>query len=109
MSPSGKLRVEIQFFNGCPNAEEMIRRVKAVCALFGRKINYKEHLVETREEAERIKFRGSPTVLINGLDLENMQEPDSGTMACRYYPGGLPTVNKIETVIRGCIKSEDQK
>ena len=60
--------VEVQHFEGCPNSSEMIARVKTAIKEFGNQINYEEILVETPEEAERVKFRGSPTVLINGID-----------------------------------------
>lgn len=101
-----KVTIEIQHFEGCPNSEEMIVRVKAAITEFGNKIDYKELLVETPEEAERVKFRGSPTVLINGIDLENMPEPIEANLACRYYKNGLPSVDQIKTIIAVQIKKE---
>ena len=74
---------------------------------FNARIEYKEILVETPEEAERVKFRGSPTVLINGIDLENMPEPKVGNLTCRYYKIGLPTVKQIKTFIFDQLKKEE--
>ena len=93
------LKIEIQHFEGCPNSTEMIMRVKEAIKEFTDQINYKETFVETTEEAERIKFRGSPTTLSNGIDLENMPEPKAGNLACRYYKNGLPTVEQIKAFI----------
>lgn len=100
MTVQDKITIEIQYFNGCPHSDEMIQRVRTACTKFEDSIDYRERLVETPEEAERIKFRGSPTVIINGSDLDNMPEPTFGSLACRYYPNGLPEVNKIENMIR---------
>ena len=94
-----KIKIEVQHFEGCPNSSEMIARVKAAIIEYDNQIGYKEILVETQDEAERVKFRGSPTVLINGIDLENMPEPKAGNLACRYYKNGLPTVEQIKAFI----------
>ena len=100
MTVQNKITIEIQYINGCPHSDEMIQRVKIACTSFKDKIDYEESLVETPEEVERIKFRGSPTVLNNGYDLDNLPEPTSSTLACRYYSNGLPEIKKIENVIR---------
>ncbi|MCK9426209.1 MAG: arsenate reductase ArsC [Ignavibacteriaceae bacterium] len=94
-----KVKIEVQHFEGCPNSEELIARVKAAMVKFSKRIEYKEILVETQEEAERVKFRGSPTVLINRTDLENMPEPTKANLACRYYKNGLPSIDQIKKFI----------
>ena len=70
------IKIEVQYFNGCPNSPEMIRRIKE--AIKGKEeiIEYNEVLVESNELAEKLKFRGSPTVLINGEDIEGRGKPD---------------------------------
>ena len=96
---SDKIKIEIQYFNGCPNSAEMIRRVKEVIKDIEEKIEYSEVLVESNELAEKLKFRGSPTVLINGEDIEGREEPESAALNCRVYEKGLPSVNEISKVI----------
>ncbi|MEO8398753.1 MAG: DUF2703 domain-containing protein, partial [Ignavibacteriaceae bacterium] len=84
----------IQHFHDCPNSPTLIKRVNE--ALKGLdNIDYKEILVDTNEIAEEVKFRGSPTLLINGKDFENMPEPEKPALMCRYYPNGLPNINDI--------------
>lgn len=89
-----KTKITIQYFRGCPNSSEMISRVKA--AIEGRedKVDYEEVLIETAESAEKMKFRGSPTLLINGRDYENLQEPEHISLSCRYYPNGCLQFSK---------------
>jgi hypothetical protein len=92
------INIEIQHFHGCPNSPILIERVKAVIKDFDN-IDYKEVLVDSNEKAEEVKFRGSPTLLINGEDFENQPEPENTALACRYYPNGLPTVEEIKIKI----------
>ena len=94
-----KIKIEIQHFSGCPNSEEMIKRVKEAIVGFEDIVKYNELLVETNELAERIKFRGSPTVLINGEDIEGREEPESASLNCRVYEKGLPEVEDIRKKI----------
>jgi len=84
----------------------MIKRVKEAIIKINNKIDYTEVLVDTPEKAAQYKFRGSPTVLINGIDLEGLPEPVSGNLACRYYKNGIPA---IETIIKIIENSENQE
>ena len=93
------ITIEVQHFHGCPNSEKMIQRVKEAISRSEVEIEFKEVLIDTPEKAELHKFRGSPTVLVNGVDLEGMPEPDSGTLACRYYKNGIPSVETIINTI----------
>ncbi|MEE9448415.1 MAG: thioredoxin family protein [Ignavibacteriaceae bacterium] len=90
------IKIEVQYFNGCPNSPEMIRRIKE--AIKGKEeiIDYNEVLVESNELAEKLKFRGSPTVLINGEDIEGREEAESAALNCRVYENGLPGIEEIK-------------
>ena len=93
---NNKIKIDIQYFNGCPNSSEMIHRVKEAIKGGEEKIEFNEVLVESNEHAEKIKFRGSPTVLINGEDLEGRAEPEAASLNCRVYENGLPGVEEIK-------------
>ena len=90
-----RILLELQYFRGCPNSPEMIRRVKEAIRGMGENVFYKEVLVETNKTAEELKFRGSPTLLINSKDFEGRDEPERIALSCRYYPNGLPTTEVI--------------
>ena len=92
---NGKIKIEIQHFRGCPNSPEMIHRVKEAIKGNEEKFEYNEVLVESNELAEKLKFRGSPTVLINGEDFEGREEPKSASLNCRVYEKGVPEVEDI--------------
>ena len=92
------IKIELQHFTGCPNAPILIEGIKEVIRDFDN-IDYKEVIVDSNEQAEEVKFRGSPTLLINGEDFENQLEPESPALSCRYYINGLPGVEDIKTKI----------
>lgn len=89
------IRVEVQYFNGCPNSGKMLQNVKTAISRFENKFEFVETLVEDQEAAVQTKFRGSPTLLINGIDFENLDVPEVPSLACRYYVNGVPTQEEI--------------
>ncbi len=99
-----KIKIEIQHFRGCPNSPEMIHRVKEAIKGNEEKIEYNEVLVESNELAEKLKFRGSPTVLVNGEDIEGRKEPESAALNCRVYENGLPSKVEIREKILANLK-----
>lgn len=95
-----KISIEIQFFHGCPNSKKMIARTKKAILYFENLVDYKETLVEDNATAEKVKFRGSPTLLINGEDFENLSEPYQPNLTCRIYSKGIPSLEEIKEKIQ---------
>jgi hypothetical protein len=99
-----KVKLQFQYFEGCPNHEKLYKNLmEAISGLEG-KIELEGILVEDDETAKKVKFRGSPTLLINGEDFENLPAPEEPTLACRFYPKGIPTTEVIrERIIQKLI------
>jgi hypothetical protein len=79
------MKVEVLYFEGCPNhapALEMVRRV-----LDREKIEAEVRLIEVTDEkvAETVRFLGSPSVRVNGVDIEQGREEDPPFFGCRTY------------------------
>lgn len=86
------MNVEILYFEGCPNhaiALEMVRRV-----LNREKIEVEVRRIEVTDEkaAESARFLGSPSVRVEGVDIEPGREGDSPFFGCRTYTVGGKTV-----------------
>lgn len=83
--------VELLYFEGCPNVEAVRALVQRVAADLG--IRAALRLVEvTPRDVERFRFLGSPSVRVNGHDVEpGADERTAFTFACRVYqtPLGL--------------------
>ena len=99
-----KVNLTLQHFHGCPNSGKMIQNVIDAIKDIKDKVEYKEILVETDELAKEYNFRGSPTLLIDGEDIEGMPEPANPSLACRFYKNGVPDANEIKNKIEEYIQ-----
>jgi hypothetical protein len=80
--------VEILYFEDCPNHEEARALVERVAAEL--RVEPKLQLVEVPDAAAamRLRFLGSPTVRIDGRDVEPGAEARSDyVLSCRVYRG----------------------
>jgi hypothetical protein len=83
--PSPRLRIELLYFDGCPSYKKAwsdLLDVLAETALDAH-VTVRPIRVDTLEKAEALQFAGSPTIKIEGRDLEGYTGP--GLMACRVY------------------------
>jgi len=88
--------VVFQYFSGCPNWKTTHERLEE--AIEDLAVGIEMQLVESPEEAAAVGFRGSPTVLIDGIDpFADPDTPAAGTLACRVYQtdDGSPTVDQL--------------
>ena len=79
------MNVSLLYFEGCPSwheADDRLRQALAITGHVDTTITYV--LVSTPEEAERLQFRGSPTVLVD--DVDPFAEPNSATSGTRLSP-----------------------
>ena len=97
--------VKVLFFDGCPNWTVADERLREALTQAGRSdVRVEHHRVTTPEEAEAVRFRGSPTILLNGQD--PFADPDAPVgLSCRVYRtdaglAGAPTVEQLLTVLR---------
>jgi hypothetical protein len=76
--------IEILYFDDCPNWRLTEALVGRIVSESGVPVAIQHTLVESDEEAQRLSFRGSPTVLINGVDPWANPEAPVG-LSCRIY------------------------
>ena len=81
-------RVQILYFQGCPNHEHARQLVEQVAGTL--RLQPAIELVEVAdaEAATRLRFLGSPTVRIDGRDVERgVAERTDFALSCRLYRG----------------------
>jgi hypothetical protein len=86
------MTVEILYFHGCPHPAALAPRIREMATAGGIEIELRHKLIADAEAAERERFLGSPTVRVNGADVEpGAGERDDFGMKCRLYrtPQGL--------------------
>jgi len=77
------MNITLQYFEGCPNWKEADAHFKALVAE-GVELNIEYQLIDTPELAEEFGFRGSPTIVIDGVD--PFADPDAPVgLSCRVY------------------------
>jgi hypothetical protein len=95
------MRIEVLYFEGCPNYLPAIDRLRTVLQQEGLTAEVSEVEVKDDIAAKALKFIGSPTIRVNGLDIEAGSRGVNETgFACRFYPGGLPLEEMIRVALR---------
>lgn len=98
------MRVEILYFDGCPSYVALLPRLRELVREAGADpdVTIDAIAVETSEAAEQHRFLGSPTVRVDGVDVDpGAGERDDFGLKCRLYrstEGQSPTPR--ETWIR---------
>jgi len=64
------MNVEVLYFDGCPNHEPLLERLGELLAQAGLATTVTLVDVPDHEAAQRQRFLGSPTVRVNGRDIE---------------------------------------
>lgn len=96
--------VTLLYFDGCPHWLEVEARLRTLAAERP-DVHLHRRIVETPEEAQRMSFRGSPSILIDGVDPFATADDPVG-LSCRVYqtlhgPAGAPTLDQLRGVLRG--------
>ena len=78
--------VEVLTFEGCPHAEPALELARRVVADTGIRATVRRVDVPDAEAAEVHRFLGSPTIRVNGRDIEpGADERDDYVLSCRIY------------------------
>lgn len=94
------LRIEVLVFDGCPHAESALELAESVARDLGPGISVERIAVESAEAASRLNFLGSPSLRVNGEDVEG-RSTSHGSLSCRTYAGGagVPPAWLVEAAV----------
>ena len=99
----GTPTLELLYFDGCPSYLRLRPSIEELAAESGATLHLRR--VESPEAAERERFLGSPTVRVNGTDVDPTAAPrtDFG-LTCRIYhteagPSPLPPERWIRAAL----------
>jgi mercuric ion transport protein len=83
------MKVEVLYFKGCPNHVPTVQRVRETLHKMGLHGEIREIEVDSQHKAEATAFLGSPSVRINGVDIEPSARSAKGFgLTCRTYIEG---------------------
>jgi hypothetical protein len=96
------VRIQVLFFEGCPNSEKTVELVSEIARVEGVETLIERVEIRTPADAVHHRFLGSPSVRVNGLDVEaHARNRSDFAMVCRLYgASGLPPSDAIVDAIR---------
>ncbi len=99
------MKIEIRYTEDCPNLAGAEERVRQALREVGAKATITRELVASMEDAERLGFIGSPTIIVDGTDPFPVFGAPAA-LACRIYrtaagPAGSPSVEQLREAIEG--------
>ena len=95
------MTVELLYFHKCPHVQNTFVRVAEVLDDLGLNVPMTARIV-SEEEVTSLRFLGSPSVRINGVDIEPSarSRTDFGMMCRRYEDGsGVPAEELIRAAV----------
>jgi hypothetical protein len=100
------MRIEVLYVPGCPNYAPALARIQQVLASESLQAEVHGVTVRSNEEAKVLLFPGSPTIRIDGDDVEPDQCGIPG-LSCRLYTNrsGVPS----EEVLRLAVSRAKRK
>lgn len=99
------MKLELFYFGDCPSSARALENVREALRLEGLPEEVALVRVESEADAQTKRFVGSPTIRIDGLDMEGAAAEEKGYgYACRVYAAngksaGWPSVEKIREAL----------
>ena len=96
------MKVQVLYFTGCPNHGPTVQRVREIVRRLDIDAQISEVAVTAHDDPAAMAFIGSPTVLVDGRDIDpaQRQSPDYA-FGCHTYNGqGVPPAAMIEAALR---------
>ena len=98
--------IELLYWEGCPSYPEARELLEDVLAARGVDAGIRMTHVATDAQAEELRFPGSPTIRIDGRDVDSRGAASPPALTCRIYylPDGrvspIPSREELEAALR---------
>jgi hypothetical protein len=87
------VKIELLYWEECPSYPEANALLEEVLEEYGIRAPIEMREVRTRDEAVELAFPGSPTIRVDGRDVDPVGATSPPALACRVYrlPDGRPS------------------
>ena len=100
------MKIQLYYFDDCPSYQKALDNLKE--ALRSQELPQEVEMIPVTSEADSHvkRFIGSPTIRINGIDIEGPKAEEKGYgYGCRIYAengrsGGWPSVERIRQALQ---------
>ena len=101
------MRIEVLYVPGCPNYEPAVERLQTVLESQSLQAEIRSVPIRTEAQAKALLFPGSPTIRIDGEDVEQ-HETAAPSLACRLYANrsGIPSEELLRVAIANAKRRE---
>ena len=95
------VHIQVLVFSGCPHGEPTLDLVRRLAVTHGVVSPVETVEIRSAEDAVRSRFLGSPTVRVNGLDVDlDARGRTDFAMVCRLYgASGVPPAESVAAAI----------
>jgi protein-disulfide isomerase len=96
------MKIEILYVFNCPNHAVALARLREILPAEAFQKHVNEVLVNDAAMAQSLKFPGSPTIRVNGQDVEpQIEDTTSFGLMCRLYSdgSGAPSPESLRSAI----------
>jgi hypothetical protein len=103
---NGPGKIELLYWEGCPSHPEALELLHAVLARLDVVTEVELREVHTQEEAEALRFPGSPTIRFDGRDVDPEGANRRPALNCRIYRSEdgrispVPSREQLEKALR---------
>lgn len=101
------MQIQFLYFSGCPSYQQGLENLKQALKEMDLAEDFEMINIDSDENAREFQFIGSPTIRINGFDLDaNARDKEvTGYKGCRIYQTekgiqGSPTIEMIKKFIQ---------
>src|SRR5215468_3809871 len=94
------MKIEVLYVPGCPNHLPAVERIRKVLMSESLQADIEGIAVHSAVAAEALEFPGSPTIRVNGTDVEANHKNAIG-LACRLYANneGVPSEEMLRMAL----------
>jgi hypothetical protein len=105
------MHIQFLWWDGCPSHPEAWQRLQDVLAELQAEALVERIQVTTDEDAEKYGFPGSPTILVDGEDIDPAASRMPSRLTCRLYyqENGRPSPLPSREMIRRAIRSAQRR
>jgi hypothetical protein len=99
------MEIEFLYWDGCPSHPEARELLDSVLAERDLDVEVKVREVLTQAEADELRFPGSPTIRVDGRDVDPDGASARPALTCRIYhkpdggPSPVPTREQLEAAL----------
>jgi len=107
------MKIEVLYISECPNRSPAVETIREILREYQLPQQITEIKVTDLAQALGLDFPGSPTIRVNGKDVEpNLPELNSHGLTCRTYlaegkPQGVPKREWIHNAVVAALRRED--